>query len=81
MEYSVLIEKINDGSLPEGYFYAHIPALDLTTHGLGIQGAKAAAEELVQIWIEEKLAHAEPVPVESESYYSKIEIKNALQSA
>jgi predicted RNase H-like HicB family nuclease len=81
MEYSVLIEKINDGSLPEGYYYAHIPALDLTTHGLGIEGAKTAAEELITIWIEEKLANAEPVPIESDSYYSKIEIKNALQSA
>jgi predicted RNase H-like HicB family nuclease len=68
MEYSVLIEKINDGSLPEGYYYAHIPALDLTTHGLGIEGAKTAAEELITIWIEEKLANAEPVPVESDSY-------------
>ncbi|TVR60838.1 MAG: type II toxin-antitoxin system HicB family antitoxin [Spirochaetaceae bacterium] len=81
MEYSVLIEKINDGSLPDGYYYAHIPALDLTTHGMGIQGAKTAAEDLIYIWIEEKLAHAEPIPIESDSYYSKIEVKNALQSA
>lgn len=81
MEYSVLIEKINDGSLPEGCYYAHIPSLDLTTHGFGIQGAKEAAEELIQIWVEEKLANSEQIPIESDSYYSKIEIKNALQSA
>lgn len=30
MEYSVLIEKITDGGLPDGFYYAHIPALDLT---------------------------------------------------
>ena len=75
MEYSVLIEKINDGSLPDGYFYAHIPALDLTTHGMGIQGAKSAAEDFIHIWIEERLAHSEPVPIEGDSYYSKIEIR------
>ena len=81
MEYSVLIEKIHDNTLPDGYYYAHIPALDLTTHGMGIQGAKNAAEELIHIWIEEKMAHSELVPIESDSYYSKIEIKNAVQSA
>jgi predicted RNase H-like HicB family nuclease len=74
MEYSVLIEKINDSSFPEGYFYAHIPALDLTTHGQGIEGARQAAEELIKLWVEEKNANSEPVPVETESYYSKIAI-------
>jgi len=74
MEYSVLIEKINDDSFPEGYYYAHIPALDLTTHGQGIEGARKAAEELIKLWIEEKIANSEPVPVETESYYSKIAI-------
>jgi len=43
--------------LPEGYFYAHIPALDLTTHGFGIENTKKAAEDLVNLWIEEKLAN------------------------
>ncbi len=81
MEYSVLIEKITDNSLPDGYFYAHIPALDLTTHGFGIEGAKKAAEDLVQLWIKERQANSEPIPVESESYFSKIEINNALLSA
>jgi predicted RNase H-like HicB family nuclease len=81
MIYSILIEKINDGSLPEGYYYAHIPALDLTTHGFGIENAKKAAEDLVNLWIEEKLANSEPIPCESESYFSKIEVTNALLSA
>ncbi|TAL34438.1 MAG: type II toxin-antitoxin system HicB family antitoxin [Spirochaetes bacterium] len=81
MEYSILIEKIDDGSLPEGYFYAHIPALDLTTHGFGIENAKKAAEDLVNLWIEEKLANSEPIPRETESYFSKIEVSNALHGA
>ncbi len=81
MDYSILIEKINDGSLPEGYYYAHIPTLDLTTHGFGIEGAKKAALDLVELWIKEKKSHSEPVPSESESYFSKIEISDAVLSA
>jgi len=81
MTYSVIIEKINDGSLPDEYYYAHIPSLDLTTHGKGIEGAKAAAQDLIRLWIEEKKAHNEDIPVESESYFSRIEINDAIQSA
>ncbi len=80
MTYTIIYEKINDTSFPKGYYYAHIPAFDLTTHGLGIEGAKKAAEELLQIWIEEKKANGEKIPVEEESFYSKIEIKDALFS-
>jgi len=81
MEYSILIEKIDDGSLPEGYYYAHIPALDLTTHGYGIENARQAAKDLVTLWIEEKLANSETIPRESESYFSKIDVDNAILSA
>jgi predicted RNase H-like HicB family nuclease len=35
----------------EGYYYAHIPALDLTTHGSGVEGALRAAQELVEAWV------------------------------
>ena len=54
MTYSIVYERIKDGSLPPAYFYAHIPTLDLTTHGKGIQGAKKAAIDLIQLWIAEK---------------------------
>lgn len=81
MTYSIIIEKINDGSLPDDYYYAHIPAFDLTTHGRGIEGAKAAACDLIKLWIEEKKAHGEDIPVEAESYFSRIEINDAIQSA
>ncbi|HRE10560.1 MAG TPA: hypothetical protein PK605_10260 [Ignavibacteria bacterium] len=54
MEPKIIYEKITDGSLPDNYFYAHIPALDLTTHGIGVEGAKSAAEDLIKLWREEK---------------------------
>jgi predicted RNase H-like HicB family nuclease len=81
MQYSILFEAVHEPGFPEGYYYAHIPALDLTTHGLGIEGARAAALELVQGWIEEKRARGEPVPVEAESYFSRIEVDDALLRA
>lgn len=80
MTYTIIYEKVKDASFPEGYYYAHIPALYLTTHGLGIEAAKKAAEELLKVWIEEKRANGEQVPIEEESFYSKIEIKDAIQS-
>jgi predicted RNase H-like HicB family nuclease len=53
MTYTVIFEKITDPGF-EGYYYAHIPSLDLTTHGEGIDGAKEAARDLVKLWIDEK---------------------------
>jgi predicted RNase H-like HicB family nuclease len=67
MTYSVVFERIIDSSFPGGYYYAHIPALDLTTHGLGIAGAREAAHDLVTAWIEEKKANGEPVALEGEA--------------
>ncbi|NOS83918.1 MAG: hypothetical protein HOP31_02160 [Ignavibacteria bacterium] len=59
MEQVIIYEKITDGTLPDNYFYAHIPGLDLTTHGLGIEGAKDSAMDLMKLWIEEKRANGE----------------------
>jgi predicted RNase H-like HicB family nuclease len=53
MKYSVIYEKIVDPQFPEGYYYAHIPSLDITTHGIGIEGAREAAIDLVTLWLEE----------------------------
>ncbi|MHB8853481.1 MAG: nucleotidyltransferase family protein [Ignavibacteriaceae bacterium] len=47
--YTIIYEKVSDTSFPKGYFYTHIPSLDLTTHGLEIEGAKKAAEDLLKI--------------------------------
>ena len=77
MRYSVLLEPIND---PEfgGYYYAHIPTLDLTTHGQGIEGAIAAAQELIEAWVEEKRSRGEKVPVEAKTLIAHVDIPDAV---
>ena len=77
MRYSVLLEPIKEPEF-QGYYYAHIPTLDLTTHGKGIEGALAAAQELVEAWVAEKRAHGEAVPVETKPLIGQIEIPDAL---
>jgi hypothetical protein len=54
MTYSIFYERIIEAGFPIGYYQATIPALDLTTHGFGIEGTQAAAQDLAQLWIEEK---------------------------
>ncbi|MCK9209398.1 MAG: hypothetical protein M0P61_01045 [Ignavibacteriaceae bacterium] len=78
MTFAVIYEKISDPSFEEGYYYARIPALDLTTHGFGIEGAKTAALDLLKLWVEEKKANGEPIIREEESFYSKIELQDVL---
>ena len=77
MRYSVFLDAVRE---PEfgGYYYAHIPALDLTTYGQGLEGALAAAQELVEAWIAEKHAHGEHIPVESKSLIAQIEVSDAI---
>jgi len=77
MRYSVLIESIDEPEFA-GYYYAHIPTLDLTTHGQGIEGAIAAAQELIEAWVEEKQSRGEKVPVESKSLLAHVEIPDAI---
>ena len=77
MRYSVFLEPVNEPGF-QGYYYAHVPALDLTTHGRGIDGALAAAKELIEAWIAEKRAHGEPVPTEAKSQIAHVEISDAL---
>ena len=82
MTYAILLERVEDEGFPPGYYYAHIPSLGLTTHGLGIAGARQAAGDLLQQWIAEKRAHHEPVPSAGEFFFSTVEVPdNALQSA
>ena len=81
MQYSILIEAVTDPGFPPGYYYAHIPSLDLTTHGLGIEGAKAAARDLLEVWVGEKKAHGEPISPETDSYFAHIEIEDAVLGA
>ena len=77
MRYSVLLEPINEPEF-QGYYYAHVPTLDLTTHGHGIEGAIAAAQELIEAWIGEKRARGEGVPIEAKSLVAQVEIPDAV---
>jgi hypothetical protein len=54
--------------------YAHIPTLDLTTHGLGLEGAMEAARDLVTGWIAELRHCGKEIPVEKQGFVSQIEI-------
>jgi predicted RNase H-like HicB family nuclease len=82
MTYGILVEKVPGGELPAGFYYAHIPALGLTTHGKGIEGARTAAEDLIKLWLAEKKTAGEAVDVPSEFFFSTVDISDsALQSA
>jgi predicted RNase H-like HicB family nuclease len=82
MSIGVLFEKIHEPGFADGWFYAHVPSLGLTTHGEGIDGARKAALDLVSLWLAEKKAHGEPMPEASEVLFSTLEIsEDALQSA
>jgi predicted RNase H-like HicB family nuclease len=80
MTYTVVYQKIVEKDFPAGFYYAHIPALDLTTQGIGIEGAKEAARDLLKLWIEEKKAAGEKPVVENEVFISNLEIEDALFS-
>jgi len=77
MSYLVIFEQIIDGSMPPGYYYAHIPAVKLTTHGKGIDGARKAAEDLIQLWIAEKNANDEKI-LNPEILVSTLELDDAV---
>ena len=82
MQYGVLFEKIEEPNFPSGYYYAHIPTLGLTTHGLGIDGAREAAADLIALWLAEKRANGEHVALPTELLYSTVEVdEDAVQSA
>jgi predicted RNase H-like HicB family nuclease len=82
MNLAVVFEPIVESSFPPGYYYAHIPSLGLTTHGEGLEGARAAAVDLVVLWLEEKRAAGEPVQAPPESLFSTLSIpSDAVQSS
>jgi hypothetical protein len=82
MNSGILFEKVEEKGFAPGYFYAHIPSLGLTTHVLGVDGARQAAFDLARIWLAEKKAQSEPLPEPSEILFSTIEVPDdALQGA
>ncbi len=82
MIYGVVFEKIPEKDGAPGCYYAHVPALGLTTHGKGIEGARAAALDLLKIWLVEKQQAGEEIPATTDFLFSTGEIpEDALQSA
>ena len=73
LRYTVVIEPTHEAELP-GWYYAHIPALDLTTHGEGVEGALAAARDLISGWIAELRAAGKQVPIEDTSFVTHVEV-------
>jgi hypothetical protein len=74
MRYPVMLERIPDQEAMPGYFYAYIPSLGLTTHGLGVEGALDAARDLVTLWNEERRALGEPLITASEAILTTVEV-------
>ena len=82
MNYGILFERIDEKDFPAGHYYAHVPALGLTTHGLGVEGAREAACDLLRQWVAEKRAHHEAVPPPTEFFFSTLELPDdGVQSA
>ena len=82
MNFGILFEKVTDKEFPDGYYYAHVPSLGLTTHGSGVEGARQAAADLLRLRIAEKHANGEKVTASPETQFSTLELPDdALQSA
>ena len=82
MNLGVLFEQVKEAGFPAGYYYAHIPTLGLTTHGLGIEGARATALDLARLWLAEKIANGESCRPAGDVLFSTLELPDdALQSA
>ncbi len=67
MRYTVILEPTNEPD-QAGWYYAHIPALDLTTHGLGPEGAMEAARDLASEWIAELRNAGKEIPIEAPGF-------------
>jgi len=82
LTYPIVFEKVAEAEGLPGHFYAHVPALGLTTHGVGIEGARTAVLDLLPLWLSEKQAAGETVPRPGEFFFSTIEVdEHALQGA
>lgn len=73
MNYSVLLESSTVRE-EEGIYYAHVPSLGITTHGEGIEGAMAAARDLIRLWVEEKRESGETPVAVRESILATVEV-------
>ena len=65
----------------DGFYYAHILILGLTTQGKGVVAALLAARELAEVWVAEKCAHDEVPPTEKNTFVGHIELPDAVVGA
>ena len=80
LTYPIMFEKVSEADGMPGHYYAHVPALGLTTHGDGVEGARAAVLDLLSLWLSEKRAAGETVPPPEEFFFSTVELdEHALQ--
>ena len=75
VRYSLLIEPVEDTEGLPGFYYAHVPSLGVTTHGRGIEGAIAAARDLIRLWVEEKRAAGENPVCPGESLLATVDVE------
>jgi predicted RNase H-like HicB family nuclease len=74
MRYSVLVEPVEESENLPGFYYAHVPSLGITTHGNGVEGALAAARDLIHLWVDEKKAAGESLTPARESLLAMVEV-------
>jgi predicted RNase H-like HicB family nuclease len=74
MKYAVLIEPVEESEGMPGFYYAHVPSLGITTHGGGIEGAMAAARDLISLWVEEMRATGKDPKTPGESILATLEV-------
>jgi predicted RNase H-like HicB family nuclease len=74
MKYAVVIEPVEDSEGMPGFYYAHVPSLGITTHGGGIDGAMAAARDLISLWVEEMKASGETPRTTGDSILATLEV-------
>ena len=74
MRYSVLLEPVEESERMPGFYYAHVPSLGITTHGDGVEGALAAARDLIHLWVEEQRTSGCKLAPARESLLATVEV-------
>ncbi len=75
MRYSLLVEPVGASEGMPGFYYAYVPSLGITTHGEGVEGALAAARDLIRLWVEEKRQAGEEPDGARESLLATVEVE------
>lgn len=74
MRCSVLVEPVEPSESMPGRYSAHVPSLGITTRGSGMEGAIAAARDLIHPWVEDKREAGESAVPTRESLPASVEV-------